>query len=133
MNREPRIVVAATFTAEPLEDSLGFWIRELGIPARIEFAPYNQVFQQLLDPSSIVSTNQNGINIVLIGLDDWQGGDSDKETTGEDAAYHAIERNIRDFVFALSEALRRATAPYLVCLCPASPLPADDPGRALDL
>ena len=37
----PTLAVAATFTAEPLQDALGFWVRELGQDAVIEFAPYN--------------------------------------------------------------------------------------------
>ena len=37
------IAITATFTAEPVEESLDFWMKELNIPARIEFAPYNQV------------------------------------------------------------------------------------------
>ena len=62
------IAVAATFTAEPLEQSLAFWMLELGISARIEFAPYNQVFQQLLDPSSLLATNHTGVNVILVRL-----------------------------------------------------------------
>ena len=45
-----RVAVAATFTAEPVQEALDFWMGELGLPASVEFAPYNQVFQQLLDP-----------------------------------------------------------------------------------
>ncbi len=45
-----RLVITATFTAEPLDDVLEFWMGELGLASAIEFAPYNQVFQQLLDP-----------------------------------------------------------------------------------
>ena len=49
------IVIASNFTAEPLEDSLKFWGDYFGVPTRIEFAPYNQVFQQLLDSGKRVS------------------------------------------------------------------------------
>jgi hypothetical protein len=48
---ELTVVVAATYTAEPIEGPLGFWLAELGFEGRVEFAPYNQVIQQLLDPS----------------------------------------------------------------------------------
>jgi hypothetical protein len=43
------IAIAATFTAEPLSASLQYWLDQLKIPAKIEFAPYNQVVQALLD------------------------------------------------------------------------------------
>ncbi|MCA1601397.1 MAG: hypothetical protein LC776_07060, partial [Acidobacteria bacterium] len=49
------IAITATFTAEPIEESLSFWMQELDISSEIEFAPYNQVFQQLLDPASLLS------------------------------------------------------------------------------
>ena len=50
-----RITVTATFTAEPLAEPLEFWLRELELPAQVQFAPYNQLFQQLLDPASLLS------------------------------------------------------------------------------
>jgi FkbH-like protein/FkbM family methyltransferase len=65
------IAVSATFTAEPIKDSLAFWMRELKIPANLVFAPYNQPFQQLLDPHSVLSTNRNGLNVMLVRVEDW--------------------------------------------------------------
>ena len=69
--QEQTIAIAATFTAEPVEDSLDFWMRELEIPTHCAFAPFNQVFQQLLQPSSLMATNRNGVNVILIRLQDW--------------------------------------------------------------
>src|ERR1700722_111771 len=66
-----RVVVSATFTAEPLKESIDFWMRELELPAAVEFAPYDQVFQQLLDPGSMLSQNKNGVNVALLRFDDW--------------------------------------------------------------
>ena len=43
----------------------------LNLPVSVEFTPYNQVFQQLLDPDSPLSRNQDGINVVLVRLADW--------------------------------------------------------------
>lgn len=40
------IAITATFTAEPIAESLSFWLNELTLNSQIEFAPYNQVFQQ---------------------------------------------------------------------------------------
>lgn len=65
------LCVASTFTAEPLEDSLRFWGEQIGRPVRVEFAPYNQVFQQLLDPASAFHRNKSGVNMIVLGLDDW--------------------------------------------------------------
>ena len=43
------IAIAANFTVEPVEEPLAFWMEQLQIPSRIQFAPFDQVFQQLLD------------------------------------------------------------------------------------
>jgi len=56
---EQTIVIAATFTAEPIEEAFSYWMQELGIRSRIEFTPCNQVFQQLLDASSTLSRNDD--------------------------------------------------------------------------
>ena len=65
------LVVAANFTAEPLQDSLEFWAEHFGLRMGIGFAPYNQVFQQLLDPASALCRNHEGANVVLLALDEW--------------------------------------------------------------
>lgn len=68
-----RLVIAANFTAEPLADSLDFWSAQFGAPLRVEFAPYNQVFQQLLEPASALHANATGVNAVLLELGQWVG------------------------------------------------------------
>jgi FkbH-like protein len=104
------LAIAATFTAEPLEQSLSFWLDELGFASYIEFAPYNQIYQQLLDPNSLLSKNQNGVNLILIRTEDWLG-------TQEQEIY----RNIEDFVNLLQGSLERSKASHIVAICPSSP------------
>jgi FkbH-like protein/FkbM family methyltransferase len=65
------MVVAANFTAEPLEDSLAFWAKHFTVPLDLEFAPYNQVFQQLLEPGSALRKNRDGVNAILLELGGW--------------------------------------------------------------
>ena len=67
-----KIAIAATFTAESLEPVLSFWSNELDTSWEIKFAPYNQVFQQLLDRASLILQNREGINVVLIRFEDWE-------------------------------------------------------------
>ncbi|MFZ1133363.1 MAG: HAD-IIIC family phosphatase [Candidatus Korobacteraceae bacterium] len=62
--------IAANFTIEPIEEFLAYWLGELGIDAEIRFAPYNQVFQQLLE-GGLLRTNRGGINLVALDLDAW--------------------------------------------------------------
>ena len=67
--------IASNFTAEPIEDVLRFWGDHFGVPIRLEFAPYNQVFQQLLDSTSLFRKNRDGVNVILVGLEEWATGD----------------------------------------------------------
>lgn len=106
-------------------------MHELNIPSKIEFAPYNQVFQQLLDPTSLLSKNQNGINIILIRIEDWERLEGCTEAVSDTPSdtYEKIERNVRDFVNSLKFALARSIIPYLVCICPTSTEATTNPDR----
>jgi amino acid adenylation domain-containing protein len=122
--RKQNIAIASTFTAGPLDAPLAFWMRELEIPVEIGFAPYNQVFQQLLDPASLLSSNADGVNVLLLRLTDWlrfeeSASDAEKKTK--------IERGASEFVSAMQAAAGRAQAPFLVCLCPAKSQLDGDP------
>jgi amino acid adenylation domain-containing protein/FkbH-like protein len=114
---ETAIRIAATFTAEPLGEPLQFWIRELGLKNVVEFAPYNQVFQQLLDQKSMLMRNRAGLNVLLIRLEDWEAGPVC--AAGPVAA--GLDRNVCEFLAALKAAVAKAESPWLVCLCPTSP------------
>jgi len=110
------IAVASTFTAEPLQAPLAFWMKELGIASEFEFAPYNQVFQQLLDPASRVRRNRDGSNVILLRLTDWQRFE-ENATAAE--AREKIERNVRELAGTVQTVAAGLSAPMLVCLCPA--------------
>jgi FkbH-like protein/non-ribosomal peptide synthase protein (TIGR01720 family) len=114
------VAVSATFTAEPVADGLAFWTEQLGLPATLRFAPYNQVFQELLNPASLTGANAGGVNLLLLRLEDWAG-----PAAAPDQA--ALERAADDLVAALGAAVQRTPATYLVLLCPPAPAPAGLP------
>jgi amino acid adenylation domain-containing protein/FkbH-like protein/non-ribosomal peptide synthase protein (TIGR01720 family)/FkbM family methyltransferase len=66
-----KIVITATFTSEPIKESLSYWLKEIGASYTIEFAQYNQVFQELLNPTSALANNKDGVNVVLVRFEDW--------------------------------------------------------------
>jgi FkbH-like protein len=107
----PLLAVAATFTAEPIAAPLEFWIDELGWDYQVAFAPYNQVFQQLLDPESLLARNRDGLNVVLVRFQDWS-------PSGEAAA---LQDRLRRLSLSLHAAANSFHAPLLVALCPPSP------------
>jgi FkbH-like protein len=114
------IVLTATFTAEPVQDSLQFWMSELDVPCTINFAPYNQVFQQLLDPASVVSMNSSGLNVVLVRLEDWWCGVANSGPAGHEDTQQRVGANAEELVEALQFAVGNSKVPYLLCFCPGS-------------
>jgi FkbH-like protein/FkbM family methyltransferase len=66
-----KFCIAGSFTAEPVEDSLKFWADRFGLSAEVQFAPYHQIFQQLLDENSAFRKNEDAINVILVNLEDW--------------------------------------------------------------
>ncbi len=75
-------------------------MRELGLPAEIRFAAYNQVFQELLDPTGLLARNAGGVNVVLVRFDDWPAAGA------------------AEFVDAVRAAAGRMAVPLIVVLCP---------------
>jgi amino acid adenylation domain-containing protein/FkbH-like protein len=114
----PTIVIASTFTAEPVAESLQYWLRRVEMPAAIEFAPYNQVFQQLLDPDSAMARNHYGLNIILARLEDWQG-DQPPAKVSTDGKRENAEQGAAEFLSAIRAAARNSV-PFLICFCPPS-------------
>lgn len=116
------IAIAATFTAEPLSDVLSYWIHKLGLSTRIEFAPYNQVLRCLLDPSAGFASNKNGLNVVLVRIEDWE-----RFRNGGGARIAHLQQQCEELRAAVRSAAATSPSPILVCLCPSSPAFAQDP------
>ncbi|WP_405602993.1 ACP S-malonyltransferase [Streptomyces sp. NBC_01410] len=122
-----RLVVAATFTAEPVADSLRFWERQLDLGMEVTFAQYDQVFQSLLDPAGAFGANDRGVNVILLRLEDWLAPRSSDRTVDWEAA-----RGVADeFGQAVERFASVSKVPLLVCFCPPSPLLTAAKGRRL--
>ena len=120
-----KLAVAASFTAEPLADSLAFWSGKLQWQSEVKFAAYNQLFQQLLDPISLFSTNPKGANIVLVRPEDWIRYEHGAERPPEPTPDKLVATS-QELITALRGAAQRSAVPYIVCLCPPSPAKASD-------
>jgi FkbH-like protein len=114
------LVISATFTAQPLAEALEFWISELRLPWRIEFAPFNQVFQSLIHPGSSLGRNTTGVNVILVRLEELAG----QQTAGQEIAGQnmAGQGDLLDNVRALGDAIQafasRNPRPLQVVLTP---------------
>jgi FkbH-like protein len=106
------LAVSATFTAEPIEPVLAFWGEKLRSPFEIRFAPYNQIVQTLLDPAGEFAANRQGVNILLVRVQDL----------GQFEAFDAvrIEANLLHLVALIRESPGRFSVPLIVAFCPDS-------------
>lgn len=111
------LVVSATFTAEPIRLPMEFWIRELELPYRVDFAPFNQVFQSLLDPASPFAHNREGVNLLLVRWQDFGPADQ-------------IEARAAELVDSIGAASRSQRAPLIVVSCAGSPAFLEESGNA---
>jgi FkbH-like protein len=115
----PSVVLAATFTADPLIAPLGYFLREVGLPLGTNVAPYGQIFQQLLDPTSQFLGNRGGVNVVLLRFEDWLRDEGGRLTWSAGQG-QKLERNADDLVAALREASLASVVPIVVAICPPS-------------
>ena len=80
-------VVASNFTADPIEESLKFWGDHFHNAVQVDIAPYDQIFQQLLDTRSAFRKNRDGVNILLLRLEEWAAGDLTLTTQRADRCF----------------------------------------------
>ena len=98
-----RVVVASTFTAEPIRPTLELWASRFGWRLAIEFEAFDQAVQSLLDPTSATGRNARGVNVVLARWSDL-------------GAAHDGSRAVEELSAALEASAARTGAPHLVVL-----------------
>ena len=114
------IVISSTFVAEPLEGPLAYLLAEAGLDANLQFAPYHQVFQQLLTPGSEFERNRSGVNVALIRLEDFV-----RDQAGPDAACQVVSRIADELAAALERFVAAGNGSVLLSLfSPSERVPA---------
>jgi tyrocidine synthetase-3 len=108
-----KLAVGATFSSEPIKNYIRWWGKEYDLEIEVEFAPYNQVFQQLLEDSSLISNN-SGMNVLLVRFEDWIRDDAAAD--GEKCK--KLTNNFNDLVDILMN--KKKTVPYFVGVFPES-------------
>lgn len=103
------ISIAATFTAEPLSSGLTFLLKHLGLDAVVRFAPYGQLFQQLLSGGELLSKNSKGVNVILIRIEDFV-----RDVTDRSAVPDVIGQTTRELKTALASYASRAKVPTII-------------------
>lgn len=107
-----KIVISGTFVCEPVEVVLTFWLKFLNQPFTIEFAPYNQIFQGLLDQNSLLYKKKEYITF-LVRFEDWCKGNLIQNQA-------ELIKNIEDFVEYLKIFHKRVSSQIFLIICPSS-------------
>lgn len=110
------IVIAATFTAEPLQPSLEFLLSKAGLETIVRFSPYHQVLQELISASSSIASIDKGAAVLLVRLEDFVRDIEDPLRSSE-----TILAVADDLAAALSAFTARAKVPVVFSVLPASP------------
>ncbi|WP_166695596.1 non-ribosomal peptide synthetase [Bacillus cereus] len=107
------LTVVSTFTADPIKPYVEWWVQQFGLELDVQFAHYNQVFQELLDEQSLFSTNK-GINALLVRFEDWIRDDFSSDTD----RCNSLEKNYQLLTGIMKQ--KSFKVPLLVVLFPVS-------------
>jgi len=108
------IIMSATFSADPVLRALNFWSHYLGEPLVAEMAPYAQLYQQLLDPASMLRRPENGAAVLFVRWSDLAKDAGTREQEAENLAEVILSADLQ--------------APVLVLLCPGDGAPEESEG-----
>lgn len=120
------LAIAATFTAEPLLPGLTLVLEEAGFALAPQCAPYNQIFQELLAPSSLLALNAAGANLLLLRIEDFV-----REVYEPQSLPEKIERTSRELCEALAQFAHRSRSPTVLAVLPSSGAADSDIGSQL--
>ena len=111
------ISICSSFVAEPLQEYMEYWSGELNINIKVNFAPYNQVFQQLLNVESSLLKN-NGINVLLLRPEDWL---RDHTSAVPQEQIEILQQTYTELMAAIEFAQKNSFIPFLIGVVPLRP------------
>lgn len=116
------IVLCGNFSLDPALVGLSFWSNVLGIEFKGVLAPFNQVFQQLLDPNSLFRSNPSGLNVIALNLELWgylEG--TDCESIDCEAFDSNLSGKVSELLIHLEVAIAAGGPRCVLVNCPCSP------------
>lgn len=107
-----QVIIASSFTAEPVDTTLSYWLKKLNSTLTVSFAPYNQVLQELLNSNSKFTRNASGINVILLRIEDLQT---------HSFSSSALKQSVEEFLNILKQFINQTHIPLVISICPPSP------------
>ncbi|MEO6228748.1 MAG: amino acid adenylation domain-containing protein [Ferruginibacter sp.] len=105
--------ICASFVLDPVQEYIEYWSNEVDLNIAVSMAPYNQVFQQLLNPQSLLHS-KTGINVLFIRLDDWL---REKNNAGLTEIEY-LDNIHNELSLAIEQAGKNTVVPFLVGIVP---------------
>ena len=112
------IRLAASFTTDPLVPAVESWVRELSLDAGVAVAPYGQLLQSLLDPSSRLNSRGRGANVLLLRVLDWLRELPPDHLADIDRVRQYLQQTAQDFDAAVRAHRGQAGIDTLLLFCP---------------
>ncbi|NOX54346.1 MAG: HAD-IIIC family phosphatase, partial [Planctomycetes bacterium] len=127
-----QIVVSASFTVQPLLPGLRFWFRKLGLSAAVDAAPYGQVVQELVNPTSSLSSNGRGVGVVLLRVRDWLRELPAEKRSSCKFLRSYLDTTAEQFIQAVRTHRSHAAADTILVLCPSGTTGGPEDGLLVD-
>jgi FkbH-like protein len=112
------IRVAASFTTDALLPAVQFWVKELELNAGVETAPYGQLLQSLLDPTSLINGRGRGTNVLLLRVRDWLRELPEDHVADIERVRPYLQQTAHDFEAAVRSHRAQASAETILLFCP---------------
>ncbi|MEO7583965.1 MAG: amino acid adenylation domain-containing protein [Ferruginibacter sp.] len=111
---ELQMNICSSFVLEPIQEYVEYWSNEFEVNIKLSFAPYNQVFQQLLNPESLLNKG-TGINAVFIRVDDWV---REKTNTPASEQIDFLNQTCQELNEVFESITKTSFVPYLIGIVP---------------
>ncbi len=113
------VQICANFTVNSATPGFLFWCEELGLNADIVLSPYNQILQELINPGSGLSSNQNGVSVVYLIVKDWLREIDNSKIQSDKSVEKFLEDSAREFIRAMKTHRGHCKVETMLVLCPA--------------
>ncbi len=112
-------VLCASFTLDPFGETFDHWSQELQWNIQAIHAPYAQVLQETLNPTSILAKSAGG-SVILLRISDWLRELSEEKLSDHEAVYSLLQSLVDEHVDAIKLHRTFAAGPTLLIFCPSS-------------
>ncbi|MBK8552369.1 MAG: amino acid adenylation domain-containing protein [Ignavibacteria bacterium] len=116
-NSKMPVNICASFIIEPVKEYMEYWAKEFELNIKVNIAPYNQVFQQLLNPGSLLHGSK-GMNILFIRIEDWL---RDKQDVPDNEKIDFLNKTYTELKKIIDDTEKKIFIPFLSGVVPLYP------------